>query len=916
MKRLLLSLTVLLATLCTSAYEVGDYIYTSDAKFKVIGNNAVPALTQWTGAGDVDTWSVSTEDGYTNCLQSLDGSEGSTILTTSTPLTFGSYYVVTLKVKGVAEVASSTTAGAQNEINAFITAGEPSATGILTGEANKDYFMVASSQTILNGEWAEISFALVDTCTDATIGAGAHYLNVTIGRLTTDTYIADAEVREVVSVYDTRIMDRKINFAQKIIADANFNEGADSGELEEVIGMYQEMLETGGADDQSEMEGLVDMLNDAMKAYMDTNSEDLSSNFANIGITGVGKYNRGGIADGQLINNFMFRGDNWLHADGADYLNKQIQGSYTNSAGSVALYNTNIPAGKYYIAGEVMNAFCDKNYAYTYTLEKNVKIFVGSDTVDCGLIKGRDFVKFYMVGEIKNGETFEAGFWWEGHDAGTAFQVKNFEVRGFGDISAKIAYQEAWNAFITQWNAATNARNSLISYKGNASYPWEQDSLQRALDAWDVYYNEILGNWIDAEGNDLGKATTEELEEWTVWQGREEHVDDVDADKYQVTRGYQRARDYVEAQNAPYINLVAKIAEAKAAVANPNYSHLDASDLNAAIEEAEALVKAVTATNQGDDFNSAKDALQEVLQEFYNGGASYAEQAELAVVNPDFMFKSENVTGGESATDASGGWNSYTTNTSEYWRIGDGGKDENGEYVYESRNRAAMWRGWTGSPLGSLTQDITVTRAGHYSFKCQAYCTLDGGGQSKSVEILNGGVRRINIQTEMQEVWDEDLEEYVEQEVEISRDTTYISGIRLLFGSVTENKIDSLDIWTSGESTVAVWTPQWFILDYDKATDGEEVLRFGMSGLEAKTYNPYTYTPNAYGFGSVHVLYGGPSDKFYEDKAAGIETTEVVDRQAKPVAYYSISGARTTAAQKGIVIVKYSDGSVKKIYNK
>ena len=920
MKKLLLSIVAVFSFAGAFAYNIGDYIYTSDAKFKVTSESLVPALTSWNGTDDVDTWSqpAEQEEGITSALESLDGSEGSTILTTNTPLEFGSRYVVTLKIKGVADTNSSIAASAQNEINAFITNGSASADGVLTGTANSDYFMVASSQNILGGEWTEISFALVDTCTEQTIGADTHYLNITIGRLSQGTVIADAEVREVSEVYDTRISDRTVAFAERILADANFSTGADNSEVLEYIEMYEGFKEAGEADNQSSMEDLMASLNEALQTYMDTNSKDLSANFSNIGITGISKYNRGTISDEQVINGFKFRGDNWLHSEGSAEINKQIQGTYANSAGSVALYNENLPAGKYYIAGELVNSLCDKNYNYTYTLEKNIKLFVGSDSTEAYVIKGRDFEKFYFIGDLKEGETFEAGFWWEGHTAGSSFKVKNVEVRGFGDITAKIERANAWNTFITQWKAAVNARNSVIEKQNNADYPWEQDSLAKAITLWDYLYTNINDVWVSADGDDykdLGVATNDQLTEWATTQGfeYEEGVDPAWTAEYALVRAYQYASKYVQEKNQPYIDLKALVAEAQEAVANPNYASLDSDDLEAAIAEANDLISAVTAENQSEEFSSAISALQSVLSAFYNQGASFYEQAQLPVINPNFTHSTQNIAGGTSAKDASGGWDSYTTNTSEYWRLGDGGKDADGEYLYEGQNRAAMWRGWTGSPLGSLTQDITVTKAGHYTFKCQAYCTVDGGGQSSAATVLNS-VRHIDIQYDY--IWNEE-EEY-EEEVEISRDTTYYSGIKLIFGSVTNEDIDSLDIWTSGE-VIPTWTPQWFEMDYDKVADGEEVLRFGMDGLKAKEYTGYTYTPNAYGFGSVTVTYGGPSEQYYKDKAEYIATgvePVITTKSAKAVAIFTLSGAQVNSYVKGINIVKYDDGSVKKIYVK
>ena len=370
MKKLLLSLVAVLATSTSFAYEVDDYLYTKDAKFKVISNDGIGALNTWNGADDVDVWSVYTgEDATGNSLESQDGGEGATILFTNKELAYGSKYVFTLKIKGVAVTTSSITAGAQNEINAFVTT-TPSADGVIAGTANTDYIQVASTATILNDEWTEISFSYENADTlfaeDAT-----RYLNITLGRLTTGTVIADAQICEVISVFDTRITDRKIEFINKILADENFS-GGDSEEVEQWLEMYAEMVEGGATDDISEMEGFVETLDDALAAFMDESSSDLSGEFQYIDIFSFGRYNRGSISNGQVIGGFKFYGENWLHSWGKNAsdqydaslssynLAKQIQNGYNNGPGALALYNTNLPAGKYYIAAEVRNGYLDK----------------------------------------------------------------------------------------------------------------------------------------------------------------------------------------------------------------------------------------------------------------------------------------------------------------------------------------------------------------------------------------------------------------------------------------------------------------------------------------------------------------------------------------------------------------------------
>lgn len=930
MKKLLLSLVAVFSFAGAFAYELGDYIYTATAKYKVVGDNMVPAITTWAGTEDPDTWSIyeDPEGEVASALESLDGSEGTTLLRTSTELQFGQRYIVTLKIKGVATTISSVTPGAQNEVNAFITNAEPSADGVRTGSENVDYYQVANTQSILNEEWAEITFAFVDTCTENTIGSESHYLNITIGRLTTGTIVADAEVRPVEEVYDTRKMDRKVAFAQKLLADANFAE-AESTDLAEVIEMYQLMLEEGATDDIAEMESLEALLDEAEVGFIESVATNLAENFDKINITSVTKINNGD--GGGSVNQGCWStaggAARWGHGSGSEWLNYSYPGSYALPWGCVTAKPTGgivLPPGKYMFmcdmyAVQYLKTKVDGGY-YGQDLSvhsEGNKIFIGNDTV---LIETpianrvEEAERYYIISEIEDGEEFSAGAWFPGFDPyGGSFQFGHAAVYAFGDVQESIERQNAWNTFKAQWDAATNARNSVMNKMNDANYPWEQDSLQSAINYWDYLYTNILGNWITADGKDTGVATNDELTEWATTQGYEykEGEDPEWMSKYPLVRAFQYASSYVQDQNQPFIDLKAKVAEAEEAVANPKYASVDPTDLNNAITDSKNLINQVSAVNQHDDFQAQLEELSDVLTEFRKKGASFYEQAELAVINPSFTFKNENLAGGTSATDASGGWNSYTTNTSEYWRLA---KTEE----YTDGGRAAMWRGWTGNPAGSLTQDIVVTEAGHYNFKCQAYVT----GDNKNII---SSVRHINIYTETIEVWDEDLEEWVEEEVEVGRDTVYISGIKLVFGPADATEIDSLDVWTSGEN-VGDYTPQWFEMGYDKVSEGEETLRFGMDGLGVRTYMDLgiyqgSNSPNAYGFGSVHVTYCGPSEKYYKDKEEYIETgidAEVADakKPSVPVAYFTLAGTTAKKNQKGFIIIQYADGTSKKVFNK
>ena len=295
------------------------------------------------------------------------------------------------------------------------------------------------------------------------------------------------------------------------------------------------------------------------------------------------------------------------------------------------------------------------------------------------------------------------------------------------------------------------------------------------------------------------------------------------------------------------------------------------------------MIAGISNVNQGEEFTATTEALDDAIREFLDNFASYKYPLALNVINGDFQNvsgRSKNSDGYRTnggGVDVWNGWTYYSNNSSEYFRIADAGTNENGEYIYEGHNRAGMWRGWTGNPCGSVTQEITVSKPGMYVFKCQAYATCD------NAKVLSG-VRHINIVTETQWIEDEDGE-LIEDEVEVSRDTVYMSGVKLIFGSTAEETLDSLEIWTAGE-TVGNYDPQWFTMKYDKMTEGEEIIKFGLDGLSISDYataGVYSYGPNAYGIGSVTVCYGGPTDKYLEDeqnatKVTTADITNLIDK--------------------------------------
>lgn len=596
----------------TSAANIGDYVYTPNAKLKVTGENLVTngAFNQGDGtegwknenAGALTSnWTVVTNVGPNgeNAMQSQGATtDEGTALCNSWELSTG-IYAISYWVNSSTS-STSITAGQNNFVSFF---------------ANEDGSQtvtrqVSEAQTFAASTWTQI----VDT---VVVSVEKEYLVLKINNVVDGTQFTNFAVQKVEEVYDTRLAQERIAFIQKLQDDANFNVEAAADyhdELAQIIEAINSQIEEGQLEDQSMAEGMMAGLEEAFVNYLDATTKNLTANsyFRYVeDLEDMPKYNRGQITNGQQIGGFKFYGDNWQHGvyrdasnniingpngkQGLPYLQKAIQaGQNGPGPGSVVLANATIPAGKYFIAADMMNAYQDGKYNPNYTLEAGVKAFVGSDTVDVGTIVGSKYVRLYAVATLKEGESFEAGFWWEGTTEGGLFNITNFEIRSFTEgenLEEKIAHTEAWNAFIAQWNAATTNRNNVLALQADKkNYPWAQDSLQNALDRWDPYYNAVISmGWLKDDGTDAGVATTDELNDWALYQGVTEYNEEGALLTYQVVRGYQNAINYVTATNKPISDLAADIKSAIAVRDDDMNSQGDKAPFQQVIDAAQAV---------------------------------------------------------------------------------------------------------------------------------------------------------------------------------------------------------------------------------------------------------------------------------------------------------------------------------------
>ena len=280
-RRLLLQLVALLSVMGVQAYDLGDYIYTADAKFKVTGENLVQngnfqSFDGWStkegAAVNTEYWSLETEDGQTMAKSLGSGADNSNSLVQSVPVTFGSEYVITMKVKAGTEgpFTSVLTEATKGRIDVF---------GSADGTVNT---VAVATAELVNATWTELSFAFKDTLV-ALQDQG--FLNIVFEMLPEGTEVTGIEVREVTQVYDTRGVERALAYAKELLNLEDFAEAAKATGKEDAfnaaketfqgtIGEVESQLASTAAEDEGYMSDYLTLLNEDLNNFLNAIAAD------------------------------------------------------------------------------------------------------------------------------------------------------------------------------------------------------------------------------------------------------------------------------------------------------------------------------------------------------------------------------------------------------------------------------------------------------------------------------------------------------------------------------------------------------------------------------------------------------------------------------------------------------------------
>ncbi|MCI6554977.1 MAG: carbohydrate binding domain-containing protein, partial [Prevotella sp.] len=489
-KRLLLSFAAVIGAMTSFAYNVGDYVYTNTAKFKVIGENILTNgnfaanYDGWKDYADgslsPDYWSIeagASEDGG-NVIQCTNGAADLTgnYMYQAVPYESGRSYIITFKVKGVDPVTSSITPQTTNYIDVYANA---------DGSLNKtaDNFCQVATTDAITADWKSYSYSFTDTITGGSTG----YIVVTFGQLTAGTQVSDVEVREVTEVFDTRISDREFAYAEALLAIDGMVNGKDElhGTLESIRGFF----ESPESEDPSAAQDALNSFVEAETEFLNANSYDLTSQIDGKALWTTKLQKKGG---GETLGDWYLDGDaRWFHDPATDpYIRHYIQGTYNLSAGTAKIVKA-LPPGKYFfsceskghrMAGSAANVRYEPDY--TYVVE-GAAVFIGNDSVKFNLDQ-RNFERHFVVADVAEGETLNAGFW---HPAtsvdnklgGTVYmQAPVLRIIGDnsdGQMEAYIVNYATLKEIAVQANSLRVMLDSAITVKAKAEFPWGKDAL-------------------------------------------------------------------------------------------------------------------------------------------------------------------------------------------------------------------------------------------------------------------------------------------------------------------------------------------------------------------------------------------------------------------------------------------------------
>ena len=624
MKKTLLMMFALLFSAGAFAIEKGEYIFSNAAKYKVVGDNVVTNGTFSVGDGSEGwkndlgaamgaTWKVVTSVGPNgeNAIESQGASttEGDA-LCNSWELTSG-LYTISYYVYSAENTTSSISAGSTNYVN--FTAAAP-------GEETQR--AIAGAESWKGGQWTQI----VDTIF---VNADKEVLSFNANNVAEGIRFTGFEIHQALEVYDSRNIDRLIEYAEKLLQEPDLANGRD--EFAGIMEMMKEAIaDPASIEDKDAAQALIDAFNEAFDEFMNQNGGNTvgtTGDWKDIASAGFKKLTSHGA--------WKFEGGRWGFSANDGSLGRPEGDGYVATAGIQKNWEQNWsayiesaalePGHKYFfsieaqaVAASSSNISDNPPYGADHNTPivggENYKMFIGNDTLSLegDTISGYYWKRYYMIAEIPaDAESVKAG--WIFHfpkTMGERASLRNPEFRLIGKSEIQINYEAAVKDVIIQ---QTELGKRLVNFPNDvAAYKWEKDSLTRAITHAEPIYDASF-QVVETDGGCVLAVNQESVGQ--LKELYQQLLNEVNA--------LGRAKNYVIAQNAIFGNMESAIAAAKLVLADDLYQDGDKATFQAAIATAQAaldntLASTTDATRETDEpaLQAAIDALNAAVEAF------------------------------------------------------------------------------------------------------------------------------------------------------------------------------------------------------------------------------------------------------------------------------------------------------------
>jgi len=653
-KRLLFAALAMFCTVGSFAINVGDYVYSHTAKYKVTGNNVVmngdfnvgDGSEGWRdgeGNGMSQSWRiVSTDVGLGEGINAVECQEASTsvagTLTNSWQLASG-LYVISYKVFTSEDVTCSVTDGNTNYVSFIAKSAD---------DQNPYERVISGAESWKGGEWTQV----VDTIF---VNADSELLDFRANNITSGVRFSQFEIAKAVEVYDSRVIDRLIEYAEKLLQEPDLANGREDFEI--IVGMLKEAIQNPeNIEDKDAAEALVASFNEAFDAFLNENGGNTvettgdwtnisSTGFKNLTSYGAWKFDGGrwgfSANDGNLG---LPENDGYVAGAGIQTQWEQFWNAYIESPG--------LPKGeKYFFSIEAKvipgsstqigdNPPYGEDYNYPTVGGENFKMFIGTDTLQMEgeTLSGYYWKRYYMIADIPaDADAVRAGWAYHfpvGFAKAARAYLRNPEFRLIGKTVEQINYEAALGNIIVQQN---ELGNRLQNYPNDvANCKWELDSLQRAIDFAQPIYDGSF-QVVDAGGNCSLPINNESIE-----QMRELYQNLLDA-----VNSLGRAKNYVLNQNAIFDRVLNTIDNAKAVLADELYQDGDKAAFQTAISSTQELFNSIYVATTDGTREADEAALETAIEELNIAIEVFIASANLEpIVDIDFTNPAEEVGNG------------------------------------------------------------------------------------------------------------------------------------------------------------------------------------------------------------------------------------------------------------------------------